>query len=161
MNILPKKLNDYLKENKIKYETIVHPEVFTAQETAAVEHISGKEVAKVLIVRADNKADAMLVLPANRRVDMEKVRKVLGAKEVRLTGEKEFQELFPDSQVGAMPPFGNLYDLPCYLDKHMSALNEIVFNAGTHRESIKMSFLDYEKLAKPFIAEFAADFATA
>lgn len=154
MNSIPKKLNDYLTTHKIKYETIVHHEVFTAQETAAAEHITGKEVAKVLMVKADGK-DVMVVLPANRKVDMEKLKKVLGAKEARLTGEKEFQDLFPDSQVGAMPPFGNLYNLPCYVDRSMGAMNEIVFNAGTHRESIKMSYKDYERLAQPKVAEFS------
>ena len=154
MNTIPKKLNEFLKVSKVKYQTITHPEAFTAQETAAVEHITGKEVAKVLMVKADGK-DVMIVLPANRKVDMEKLKKILSAKDVRLTGEKEFQTLFPDSQVGAMPPFGNLYNLPCYLDKTLAAFPEIVFNAGSHRESIKMSYKDYEKLAQPKIAEFS------
>ena len=109
MTIL-KKLRDYFEKNQVAYEVGFHPEVFTAQEIAAAQHVSGKEMAKVVMVKADGKM-LMLVLPASYQIDMKKLKKVLKYKKVSMAKEKQFEEIFPDCEVGAMPPFGNLYNL--------------------------------------------------
>ena len=147
-----KKLDDFLKASKIKYEKITHAETFTSQETAQVEHISGKEFAKVVMVKADGK-DVMVVVPGAFKVDLSKIKALLKAKDVRLASEAEFTKLFPDCEKGAMPPFGDLYGVPSYVDKTIQDKGEIVFNAGTHRESIKMSYKDYAKVAQPKLAD--------
>ncbi len=147
-----KKLDDLLKKSKVKYEKIAHAETFTSQETAQVEHIPGKEVAKVVMVKADGK-DAMMVLPASYKLDLSKAKALLKAKEVRLASEQEFISLFPDCEKGAMPPFGIIYNITCFADKVIAENEKIVFNAGTHKESIKMSYSDYEKIAQPKLGD--------
>ena len=142
-----KKLDDLLKKSKIKYEKITHAETFTSQETAQVEHIPGRELAKVVMVKADGK-DVMMVVSGHHKVDLGKAKKLLKAKDVRLATEQEFISLFPDCEKGAMPPFGGLYDVPFYVDKTIAENDTIVFNAGTHRESIKMAYKDYEKVVQ-------------
>ncbi|MBI5026191.1 MAG: YbaK/EbsC family protein [Nitrospirae bacterium] len=116
-------------------------------------HVPGKEMAKVVIIKGDERY-AMGVLPASYRVDMDMLKKVLNAKKIRLATEEEFGNLFPDCEVGAMPPFGNLYDIDVYIDKTLSEDEEIVFLGGDHIESIKMKYKDYAALVKPVIAEF-------
>ncbi len=147
-----KKLDDFLKTNKVKFEKITHAETFTSQETAQVEHLPGKEVAKVVMAKADGK-DIMAVLPASFKLDLTKLKKLVGAKDVRLASEQEFTKLFPDCDKGAMPPFGNLYKVPFYVDSALAENSEIVFNAGTHKESIKMAYKDYARLAKPEVVD--------
>ena len=147
-----KKLADFLKTNKVKFEKITHAETFTSQETAQVEHLPGKEVAKVVMAKADGK-DVMAVLPASFKLDLNKLKKLVRAKDVRLASEQEFTKLFPDCDKGAMPPFGNLYEVPFYVDSALAENSEIVFNAGTHKESIKMAYKDYARLAKPELAD--------
>jgi len=147
-----KKLDDFLKTNKVKFEKITHAETFTSQETAQVEHLPGKEVAKVVMAKADGK-DIMAVLPASFKLDLTKLKKLVGAKDVRLASEQEFTKLFPDCDKGAMPPFGNLYKVPFYVDSALAENSEIVFNAGTHKESIKMAYKDYARLAKPELVD--------
>lgn len=142
------RLRDYLDENKIKYVVINHTETFTAQETAQTSHISGKEVAKTVMIKLDGKP-AMVVLRAPDTVNLDRIRKASGAKHVQLAGEKDFSELFPDCEVGAMPPFGNLYGIEVFAEKILSHDREIAFNAGTHRELVKMDYRDFERLVKP------------
>ena len=146
------KLNDFLKESKVKFERITHEETFTSQETAQAEHVSGNQVAKVVMVKADGK-DVMSVLSAAHLLDLNKLKKIMKAREVRLASEQEFTELFPDCDRGAMPPFGTLYGLPFFVDQGLAENKHIVFNAGTHKESIKMTYKDYSKLAKPTMAD--------
>ena len=148
------RLEAYLRENKVPFQVQHHPKAFTAQEIAASEHIPGKMLAKVVIVFADGKM-AMLALPAPYRVDLAKASALLGAKEVRLAREEEFAAAFPDCEVGAMPPFGNLYDLSVYVDKALAEDESIVFNAGTHTDTMSMSYADFERLVRPTVAEFA------
>lgn len=144
----------YLRDNGVRFEVQHHPTAFTAQEVAASEHISGKRVAKVVIVVADGKL-VMLALPAALRVDLDKCAQALGAHEVRLAEESEFADRFGDCDVGAMPPFGGLYGLPLYMDRALA--NElIIVQAGTHSHTASMQFADYERLAKPKVADFAA-----
>jgi Ala-tRNA(Pro) deacylase len=151
---IPNRLLEFLDANKVRYEILHHPEAFTAQERAAVEHVKGRNHAKVVMVRA-NDGPLMLVLPADQRVDMEKLDKLTGFR-CALATESEFKALFPDCAVGTMPPFGGLYGVPMYVDQSLAADEFIVFEAGTHSDSIKMSYTDYQRLAQPRLAEFAA-----
>ena len=148
------RLEAYLRENKVPFQVQHHAQAFTAQEIAASEHVPGKMLAKVVMVFAEGKM-VMLALPATHRVDLTKAGRVLGAKDVRLAREDEFAAAFPDCEVGAMPPFGNLYDLPVYIDKALAEDETIVFNAGTHTDTISLKYTDYERLAKPTVADFA------
>lgn len=149
------RLEAYLREHGVKYEITPHAEAYTAQEIAAVEHVPGGQLAKVVVADADGTL-AMLVLPAPARVDLVRLRAALGAKKVRLASEEEFARLFPDCEVGAMPPFGNLYGVPVYVDRSLTGQAQIVFNAGTHRETMTVAFADYQRLAAPTIIEFTA-----
>ncbi len=150
-----KKLIDFLKQEGVKFEHSSHPEVYTMQEVAAVEHERGRFVLKTVVVKADGEF-LLVALPAALKVDTEALAKLLVAKEVAVAEEHEFANLFPECEVGAMPPFGNLYGLPLWLDKRLTACDHVVFNAGTHTDTIKMSFADFQRLASPKIGEFAA-----
>jgi len=143
----------FLKEQKVKFELRHHPERYTAQEVAAAEHISGEEVAKVVIVKTKD-GFIMCVLPATYVLDMKQVKKALGAKKPRLATEEELAELFPDCDVGAMPPFGAEYDLPLYVEEHLAADEKILIPAGTHSDSVLLSWEDYERIAQPTVAAF-------
>ena len=150
-----KKLKEFLDQKKIKYITIKHSSAFTAQEIAAAAHIPGKELAKSVIIKADGKM-AIAVLPASYKVNFDQLKKVLKAKEVRLAYEQEFMDKFPDCEIGAMPPFGNLYGMEVYAAESLSGDEEIAFNACSHTELIKMKFKDFLKLVKPKIIKFSA-----
>jgi len=148
------RLEAYLRENGVRYELTPHPEAYTAQEVAATEHVSGRQFAKVVIADVDGK-HVMLVLPAAKRVDLVKLRAALGAKVARLAREEEFASEFPDCEAGAMPPFGNLYQMPVYMDRSLTEQPRIVFNACSHRETVSISTADYHRLASPAVIEFA------
>lgn len=150
---ISKKLKDFLDAHGIKYTIITHPTAYTAQEIAAAMHVHGKELAKSVILKADGKF-IMAVLPAPQQIAFNLLREALGAKEVELATETEFQDLFPDCEIGAMPPFGNLYNVPVYVASLLTQDEEIIFNAGSHTEAIKMSYKDFERLVKPTIAKF-------
>ena len=143
----------FLKKQKVKFQLHHHPARYTAQEVAAAEHITGEEVAKVVIVRADD-AFAMCVLPATYVLDMKRAKKVLGAKSVRLATEEEIAGLFPDCEVGAMPPFGAEYNLPVYVEERLSADEQILVPAGTHEDSVLLAWADYERIAQPKVVSF-------
>jgi Ala-tRNA(Pro) deacylase len=148
------RLKDYLDENKIKYVKITHSRAYTAQEIAASVHIPGKELAKTVIVKVSDDF-AMVVLPASRKINFDRLKTVVGNNDVRLAEENEFKGLFPDCEVGAMPPFGNLYNVPVYVASALAEDEEIAFNAGTHTDVIKLSYSDFEKLVKPAIGTFS------
>ncbi|MBI2469290.1 MAG: YbaK/EbsC family protein [Candidatus Rokubacteria bacterium] len=148
------KLREFLEANKVAHSVHSHPEAYTAQEIAALQHVKGRQLAKVVMVKA-GAGLVMLVLPADHRVDFAKLKAVLGAGEARLAQEAEFRELFPGCELGAMPPFGNLYGIPVYADRSLEKDEEIVFSAGTHTQTAKMRFRDYVTLVKPTMAEFA------
>lgn len=152
---IAKKLKELLKKEAVKFEHVTHTEVFTAQEVAAVEHERGRHVIKTVVVKADENF-VLAAVPAALKVDTEALAKLLGAKEVAVAEEQEFAHLFPDCEVGGMPPFGNLYDLPLWLDERLTKSEQVVFNAGTHTDTVKMSFSDYERLASPKVGAFAA-----
>ncbi len=143
-----RKLKNFLDERGIKYVTVVHSASFTAQEIAASAHIRGKELAKTVMIIADGKM-AMAVVPATCRVDFDLLKKSIGARKVELASEAEFKDLFPDCEVGAMPPFGNLYGMDVYVDRRLSEDRTIAFNAGSHTELIKVPYADYLSLVKP------------
>lgn len=149
-----KKLKEFLDNNKIKYTAVKHSPAYTAQEIAARSHISGKEMAKTVIVKIDKKM-AMAVLPASYKIDFEALMNVTGSTNVDLASEEEFKYMFPDCEIGAMPPFGNLYDLDVYVSETLAEDEEISFNAGTHSELIRMKYKDFEKLAKPKVLKFS------
>ncbi len=148
------RLEKYLKEQGVRFDSMTHPVAYTAQEVAAAQHVPGKQLAKVVLVDADGQL-VMLVLPASYRVEFPKLKSLLKAKKVRLAKEEEFGGTFTDCEVGAMPPFGNLYDLPVYVDSSLADEKEMVFKVGRHTTSMKVGFSDYEKLVKPEIADFA------
>jgi Ala-tRNA(Pro) deacylase len=149
-----KKLKEFLDSNNIKYITIGHSPAYTAQEIAASAHISGKELAKTVMVKIDRKM-AMTVLPASHKVDFNLLKKATGAEEVELAGEQEFENMFPGCDIGAMPPFGNLYRMDVYVAERLTEDKEIAFNAGSHTELLKLEYKDYEKLVKPKVAKFS------
>lgn len=144
------KLQEYLDSHHVKYVSIKHSPAFTAQELAASVHIPGRDVAKTVVVKMDGEM-ALVVLPAPRMVRMTHLKEATGAREVRLASEEEFRGRFPDCEVGAMPPFGNLYDMDTYVEGSLAKDHEIAFNAGTHTELIRMAYQDFEELARPKI----------
>ncbi len=148
------RLETYLRDNGVPYQVQHHPIAYSAQAVAQSEHVSGKLIAKVVIVQADGKL-AMLVLPAPDHVDLGKVGRLLLAAEVRLARESEFAPTFPDCEVGAEPPFGNLYGLPVYVDRTLTEDETIVFRAGTHTDTMSLRYADFERLVEPCVADFA------
>lgn len=150
---IPKRLIDCLNESKVQYDILHHSEAVTAQRIAEAEHVKGRHQAKVVMIKSGGE-HFMMVLPADHQIDLEKVERVIG-KPVSLDKEHEFKSLFPDSAIGAMPPFGNLYALPTYVDKDLAAQTYIVFEAGTHTDAIKMSYRDYENIVKPEVEDLA------
>ncbi len=149
-----KKLKMFLDKNNIKYISITHSSAFTAQEIAASAHIPGKEIAKTVIVKIDGKM-AMAVIPASYKADLDLLKDMLGVENIRLASEYEFVDKFPGCEIGAMPPFGNLFDMNVYAAGSLAEDEEIAFNAGTHTELIKMSYKDFEKLVHPKVFEFS------
>lgn len=147
------RLEKHLRKNNVSFQVQHHPLAYTAQEIAASEHVPGKMLAKVVIVLADDEM-VMLALPAPYQVDLEKVGIVLGAKEARLAQEGAFAAAFPDCEVGATPPFGNLYDLPVYVDTTLAEDETIICQAGTHTDTLSLKYADYERLVKPTVADF-------
>ncbi|MFB3894630.1 MAG: aminoacyl-tRNA deacylase [Phycisphaerae bacterium] len=148
------KIAEYLKDKAVSFEQHEHVPAYTAQEVAAEEHVSGNMLAKAVVVSSDS-GFAMCVLPASFKLDMEKVASALKARKVRLADETELAKLFPDAEVGAEPPFGNLYNLTTLVDSHLAEDDQIVFQAGTHRNSIRMKYGDYARLVEPKVADLA------
>jgi Ala-tRNA(Pro) deacylase len=145
---------ELLDKSAVNYEITEHPPAFTAQQMAAVEHEPGKYVAKPVIVKADGKY-IMCVLSACYKIDLGALKSKLGAKSVGLASEKEIGEIFDDCELGAEPPFGNLYDLPTIMDKALEKDDHITFQAGTHEKAIRISMDDYRKLVEPKVLEFS------
>lgn len=148
------RLEGYLRENQVPFEAQQHPRAVTAQEVAASEHVPGKMLAKTIMVQADGEM-VMLALPATYQVDLEKAAAALGARDARLSEEEEFEDTFPDCEVGAMPPFGNLYSVPVCVDESLAEDETIVFRAGTHTETMSVRYSDFERLVEPTVAAFA------
>jgi Ala-tRNA(Pro) deacylase len=153
--VMPAKiLKDFLDKNNVKFVTIKHSLAFTAQEIAASAHIKGKELAKTVLVKMNGKL-VMCVLPASYKVNFDQLKEVLGVENVRLANEVEFEDKFPDCEVGAMPPFGNLFGMEVFVADILAKDEEIAFNACSHTELVQMSFADYMKLVKPKLIKFS------
>ncbi|MCK5050527.1 MAG: YbaK/EbsC family protein [Candidatus Cloacimonetes bacterium] len=150
-----KKLKDFLNSHKVKYVTIKHSTAYTTQEVAASAHIPGKKMAKTVIINVDGKM-AMAVLPASNKVNFALLKKNIGAKDIQLASEQEFEYTFPKCDVGAMPPFGNLYDMKVYVAESLTEDEEIAFNAGSHSELMKVAYKDFERLVNPKIIKFSS-----
>lgn len=150
------KLRDYLDSHNIKYLVISHSLAYTAQGVAALAHVSGKKLAKTVIVKIDGIL-AMAVVPASAHVDLDRVRALTGAQTVEIATEREFKDAFPDCETGAMPPFGNLYYMSVYADASLTGAEEITFTAGTHRELVRMKWDDMARLVNPTIDQLTYD----
>jgi Ala-tRNA(Pro) deacylase len=145
------KLKEFLDAKGVRYEVRSHREAFTAQEVAAAEHVPGREMAKVVMVRDGGKY-LMAVLPAPYHVGLERLGKAAGRRDLRLATEAEFAGLFQGCEPGAMPPFGNLYGIPVYVDDSLTQDDEITFNAGNHEQTVHMKYADFARLVQPRIA---------
>ena len=149
-----RKVVEFLDSQGVKYVSIRHSEAFTAQEVASSAHIPGKELAKTIMVKLDG-AMAMAVLPASYHVDLGLLKEVAGVGKAELASEAEFRDLFPESEVGAMAPFGNLHSMDVYVAVPLTEDEEIAFNAGSHTELIRLAYADFERLVKPAVGDFA------
>jgi Ala-tRNA(Pro) deacylase len=149
-------VKDFLDSRNVRYMSIGHSRAYTAQEVAAVAHVPGKEMAKTVVVNIDGRL-AMAVLPANRHVDVERVRRVAGGQRVEIATESEFRNTFPGCELGAMPPFGNLYGMDVLVDESLTEDLEIAFNAGTHTELIVLPYADFARLVSPWVAKITTD----
>ena len=147
------KLKEFLDNHGVKYVSIRHSPAFTAAEVATSAHVAGQDFAKTIVVRIDD-SFALVVLPASRRLVLADLRELLQTPLVRLATEAEIRGLFPDCELGAMPPFGHLYGLPVYVAESLVNEPEIAFNAGTHTEVIKMNYEDFDGLVRPVVLDF-------
>ena len=146
------KIKEYLEKEGVQFEVAEHPLAYTATEVAGSQHVPGKQMVKSVIVKTGGNF-LMCVLPAIHLVDFEKLKKIIGSEELKLADESELEELFPDYELGAEPPFGHLYGLKVYAEKLLDEDEEIVFNAGTHTDVVKMRYDDFKRLVNPTIAE--------
>jgi len=149
-----KKLKEYLDKENVKYISIMHSPAFTAPEVAASAHISGKEMAKAVIIKMDDKM-AMVVLPSHLQINFDALKSSLGTDNIELANEDEFKGQFPQCEVGAMPPFGNLYDMEVYLADELSSCSHITFNAGSHSELMQVDYEDYIRLVNPKVVNLS------
>lgn len=152
------RLKALLNQNNVHFEIIPHSNAYTAAAIGAITHIPRKEIAKTVMVRVDGQT-SMAVVPGSRHLDLGALKSALGAKSVMLVSEQDFASTFPDCEVGAMPPFGSLYNLPVYADERLSEETEIVFNAGSHRELVRMAYRDFDRLQKPKVLHIATQTA--
>lgn len=143
-----KQIKEFLDNHAVKYLCIDHTPIYTAQEIAAVAHVSGKKFAKTVIVKADNQF-MMVVVPATEHINFSELQALTGVADIDLAREAEFKNKFPDCEIGAMPPFGNLYNMPVLISNHLGKYEEIAFNAGTHAELLQMAYRDFVQLVKP------------
>lgn len=148
------RLESFLQDRGAHFEVDEHRETFTAQSTAQVEHVPGKHFVKVVMVKADGDL-VMMCVPAPHAVDLDEAAEVLDADSVSLASEEEFRDVFADCDVGAMPPFGNLYDVPVWVDQALTEDDWIVFNACSHTRAIRMAFDEFERLVQPRVARFS------
>ncbi len=146
--MLSPRLHQFLDERHAPYHTLRHSRTVTAQQTAEAAHITNRHFAKTVMLKVDGLL-AMMVMPAAYRVDLTRLSRALGGRDVELAQEDEFKDAFPDCEVGAMPPFGHLYGMQVYVDSRMAGLSEIAFNAGSHTDLVQMPYDEFEMLAQP------------
>jgi Ala-tRNA(Pro) deacylase len=149
-----KRLREFLDEKGVKYTITSHRVAYTAREIAVLAHVSSKELAKAVIVKVDGSL-AMAVLPASYEVDLCSLQTAIGARIVTLAKESEFKDRFPECEIGAMPPFGNLYGMAVYVEESLTKDRDIAFNAGSHKELLQLSYADYERLVNPRVLKFS------
>ncbi len=150
---LNERIRRTLEQKGLRYEVMPHREAFTAQGVAAASHVSGWQMAKVVMGK-DDRGFVMAVVPASCRLDLPTFRRISRRKHLVLATEEEMAHLFPDCEPGAMPPFGNLYDVPVYADTCFAPDGDLVFQAGNHHEVVRMSFEDYRQAACPVVTDF-------
>jgi Ala-tRNA(Pro) deacylase len=148
------RVQGFLEGSHIPYEVLAHPLAFTAQGVAHASHVSGWQMAKVVVVRPSSGPSFMAVLPASCRLDMKHLEQVSGWKGLTLVPEGDMHDVFPDCETGAMPPFGNLYGLPVFVDEHLAQEKQVVFQAGNHREAVRVAWTDFERAVHPTVADF-------
>jgi len=153
--MISSKLRNYLEDSGVAYTRHSHATVYTSQETAQSTHIPGREMVKSVILKTDEGALVLAALSSNETADLDILRKEIGCRVLRLAKEHEFSDAFPTCEVGGMPPFGNIFNLTTYCDEDISKNREIEFNAGTHTDTIRMSFQDFERLVHPKVLHFA------
>lgn len=146
--MLAPRLKEFLDTNGVAYTTVAHRPAYTAMEVAESAHVPGKDMAKTVIVDLDGRL-AMAVLPATRHVSLERLGRSVGARQVGIAKEGEFRFDFPECEVGAMPPFGNLFNMEVLVDPHLAEDEQIAFNAGSHAEVLRMAYRDFERLVHP------------
>ncbi len=149
------KMKKFLDENDIKYVTFQHSPAYTAQEIAQSAHIPGKNLAKTVMLIVDHKM-AMVVIPASHQVNLPSLREAANANMVKLASEEDFKDMFPDCETGAMPPFGNLYDMDVFVSEALAEDEAIAFNAGTHTELVGLAYRDFERLVQPKLGNFSS-----
>jgi Ala-tRNA(Pro) deacylase len=152
---IPLRISEYLDSMHISYQSYRHPPAYTAQGIAQAQHISGRRMAKVVMVVAGSNKMIMTVIPASHRVDLNRLGEILQTPWIRLATEAEFKDFFPECELGAMPPLGNLYHLDVWVDEILESMASIAFNAGTHAETIQMLFSDFDRLVQPMKGSFA------
>ena len=152
--MIAKKLKDFLDSYGVKYVAITHSPAFSAHEVAVSVHVPDQEMAKTVIVNVKGEL-AMAVLPANYHIDFHRLMDSLHTGDMYLATESEFKARFPDCELGAMPPFGNLYGMKTYVSKSLTEDEQITFNAGTHSECITMTYADYSRLVAPIVTSFS------
>jgi Ala-tRNA(Pro) deacylase len=148
------RLEAYLRDQGVPFQVQHHPLAFTAQQVAESEHLPGRRLAKVVVIYADGRP-VLLAVPASHRVSLARAGDAVGARSVRLAEERELEQVFPDCDTGAMPPFGNLYEVPVYVDRTLAEDEVIVFQAGTHTDTISLPFADFRRLVRPAVADLA------
>ena len=151
-----KRLKELFDGKKISYEVYNHPLAYTAQEIAQRQHVSGDQIAKVVMLRVDDKL-VMAVVTGSQKIHLPTVRASLGAYEVRLATEDEFTSRFPDCEIGAMPPFGNLFNLPVYVDPAVAKDATIYFNAGNHVQTVRIRYQDFDKIVDPQVVRLTEE----
>jgi Ala-tRNA(Pro) deacylase len=156
-NAMLKTLSEFLNSHHVRYITLYHSTAHTAQEIAQAAHIHGREFAKTVIVKIDGKL-AMAVLPAPEKLDTDLLAGICAAKKVELAGENEFQGRFPRCEIGAMPPFGNFFDMNVYLEEEIVSHDRMTFNAGTHTELVQMPVKDYLEIVQPKVARLCKSY---
>jgi Ala-tRNA(Pro) deacylase len=150
---IPASISEFLDRNQARYSLVPHPIAYTAQEEAAAAHVPGREWAKAVVCIADDHP-VLAVLPAPARVDLQRLKEVAHARSLRVAHEDEFKAFYADCEVGAMPPFGPLYHQPVFIDQSLTRGREIAFNAGSHRDAIRMPYVEFERLVRPTVAAF-------
>jgi Ala-tRNA(Pro) deacylase len=153
---IPTSVAEFLDRYQARYSLVPHPIAYTAQEEAAAAHVPGREWAKAVVFIADDRP-VLAVLPAPSRVDLKRLKEAAHAHSLRVAREDEFKALYTDCEVGAMPPFGPLYRQHVFVDQSLTRRGEIAFNAGSHREAIRMPYLEFERLVRPTVAAFGTD----